>query len=378
MAVILSLLLALAGCGKRGGTSASESATVELTRVPGGDFSPFVVTLTARNGATPKSGLTVTITAAGAGATISTVTDHADGTYTATVTPANSGEVLVTATIASWHLTKKVTAVVLKHVANGWGQPTSVTGSVNTTGWEDSLNISADGQWLTLLYSPVSISGILHGDENHPWAKFVSGPYGGPLRPNFPRNRIAADGSVTYSYPLYFIADTGTPFPPPTATYGFHRQPDGSFAQPFLVSPDDSGNGCLGGFGACLVPTSDPQRPLCVFAFNTPCTVRVGDATDIVVAPIHLGHKNILGHYTVDPVTHIISSSDTPIVTLGIDTTGHQGNPCAYADLSNNVQSVWTDDETASEQSVSVQSLQSGGSFPAGPWGPKMTPPAPV
>ena len=50
------------------------------------------------------------------------------------------------------------TAIVMPAIDAAWGQPEVVPGAVNTAGYEDSSEVSPDGQWLLVSsYSPVDL-----------------------------------------------------------------------------------------------------------------------------------------------------------------------------------------------------------------------------
>ncbi len=187
------------------------------------------------------------------------------GRYEAVVVPRfTSGELPIVVGIAGHdEVTVTKTAVVLPFVDPSWGQPESLGGLVNTAGTEDSATISPDGEWLIVgTYSPIDILGcVLHlgsgpTDGRNTACQNSYGPITGPARPRLPgaervlspthiRNvlpKICADnpdgGDFVYSAPDG--GDIVFPLAPVTA-YGFRRQADGTFGEPFVIAFDADG-----------------------------------------------------------------------------------------------------------------------------------------
>jgi len=216
---------------------------------PGVDFKAVVIS----TGAAPSSIPTITSDRG----VVSPVTDIGDGRFEATITTDGTGEYVVEATLEGESASD--TAVVLELVGARWGQPRKVRGLVNTDGWEDSIYITPDGEWLFLVYSPVSITCTWEfddspgGADNTTFCATASGPWEGPERPNLGgAERIGPRGEVSPEC----LGVTPGVFLPPATTYGFHRQADGSFAEPFVMSFPGSG-GCLTTGGLNVYPNAD-------------------------------------------------------------------------------------------------------------------------
>jgi hypothetical protein len=185
--------------------------------------------------------------------------DATASVYRARVSPdaAYTGEypIRVQAVVSGAPLVQEDTALVLDQIHPALGQPRAVRGLVNTRGTEDSAAISADGEWLFLQYTPVTIScGWV--DPSHPFCRQARGPWTAPERPGMPgAGRISADGSIHHGCAPYGLDPT--PFPVgPVALYGFRRQSDGTFAEPFVFEWSDA-NGCVHAYGPSVRPEGD-------------------------------------------------------------------------------------------------------------------------
>ena len=342
----------------------AHTLTLEFERVkPGNDF---VAIVTALEGGVTKPGLSVEIQSTRG--SVGSVSDLGDGTYRATITndALGTGEYAVTADAGTWAAPVNRTAVVLKEVGSRWGQPQAFAGLVNTPGWEDSLAIAPDGEWIILEYLPVSITCILaHFDEpTHPSCAKAIGPWQAPERPGMPgASRIAADGSIHHGCPSLGLDPA--PFAvPPQSLFGFRRQVDGSFAEPFAISIDGV-DGCVSAFGPSMLAPSGGKVPL-VFAFDSPLDgdPPAGSQADVFFTELELGKPSALGTYATSQLT-------MNATLLGFPTPGQQGNPHYFA--SSGTTQIWVDDETLAEKDLSVYELQ--GAFPAGPWsGPTKLP----
>lgn len=157
-------------------------------------------------------------------------------------------------------------------VASGWGQPFSVEGLVNTGGTQDSLAVSPDAQYLFLQYYPVSLSCFLQSplSASHPYCQIPVGPVAAPQRPNMPgASRVNySNNSVHHGCPsLGYVAPDAYPVPP-LAQYGFRRQADGSYAEPFVFM-FTGGDGCFAPWGPSVRANGDGTYRMFV-AFNDP------------------------------------------------------------------------------------------------------------
>jgi hypothetical protein len=361
-----------AGGGEGGATDVeSEPAAQHELRLgfervkPGTEFRAIVTVLEA---GVPRAGLDVRVTSPRG--VVAKVSDRNDGTYDAMVSPdaTGTGEYPVTATLSGSGVSVTRTAVVLQQVGERWGQPQAFGGMVNTPGWEDSLAISPDGEWLLLLYLPVTISCLLeHFDQpTHPLCAKARGPVGAPERPGLPgAERIAGDGTITHACPSAGLDPA--PFPvPPSGLFGFRRRADGTFGEPFVIGVEGL-DGCVNAWGPSVQkPVGSSAR--IVFALDDPSDgdPPAGTESDIYFHDFPLGAASTVARYSAG-----VFSADA--TRLGFPPAGHQGNP-HFFEASTGEAQVWIDDETAAERDLFVYEL--GGSFPAGPWiGPTRLPP---
>lgn len=296
---------------------------------------------------------------------VSGVTRNDDGSFTAVVDPdaAGTGEYRVTATLGSMSTSK--TAIVLKSVGDHWGQPQAVEGLVNTPGWEDSIYVTPDGQWLFLAYSPVSITCSWKQDHarSADFCEHASGPWSGPARPGFiGAERISANGTVANkclgvkpSFPL-----------PPFTTYGFRRQPDGSFAQPFVIGVANSG-GCIVPGGINVYPRADGSAQM-LYTWNEYWDPkRAGNVYAIAQIPV-LGSDFMLGTWegTYQAGGTVKNYRGTTLQIPG--SRKHFGhNAHGVMDAKGQIHDVFFDDENGG-RNIYVTTLAAGGKYPDGPW----------
>ena len=208
------------------------------------------------------SGLSIDLKAAG---TSIPVTEVGGGIYRASITPTvTSGEIPIDAKTTDGRASESLTALVLPTVGDEWDQPITIGGRVNTTGTEDSSTISPDGEWLIVgTYEPIdTLCCVFHcgdaPDGRNSACQTVTGPYTAPARPNMPGAErvpsttriLQADGRMCLTAPdggdfTLDLPDGGTLVPTITlnGAYGFHRQADGTFAEPFLIGFQDDGFG---------------------------------------------------------------------------------------------------------------------------------------
>lgn len=314
--------------------------------------------------------------------TISAVTDNGNGTYSFTVTPTTTGTYPVTISFGGASITRK--AVVLDTVLVGAGQPMTVPGDyVNSSGYEDGITITPDGEYLFVQYGPFYFSGITNhvsicssggltvgydlstclGRDNSSLVFNTIGPYTSPYRPNFPTNNISA-GVLLHLDELIIpsIANGLVGFP--TVFYGFKRQSDGTFADPFKVAFNDE-KGISGPFGLSFKMNGDGTATFAV-AWNNYFNDLGDDKPDIYYGTLTLGTNKNLGNvvYGANDTFSSISPNISPVnfnSHLGV-----QGNPHLYYDGSGNITSIWTDDEQVAH-GLAVYRLTAG-SFPTGTW----------
>ena len=308
---------------------------------------------------------------------ISPVEGGEGGRYAATVTPDRTGELHFT--VRAGEAVFERAALVLPEVAEGWGQPMMVSGLVNTEGYEDGVTVSPDDAYLFVQTGPMYFSGLLlfqfpraqggcGGDRlsptrcDHPWVNQTIGSYGPPARPGFYDGRIGDDGSLLHNSNLYQVPNEVSPILAPiTMFYGFARQPDGTFAEPFILSFEDANDAIVNPFGMSFQPHRDNTATM-LFALNDPAgetpgvdldgdgTADVPSGFDVFTTEVSLGADHALGRYVPGPNPLEIERADFPpqLVELGAAGTegrfGTQGNPHLYYD-EGGIRSVWTDDE---------------------------------
>jgi hypothetical protein len=373
------VILLLVGCSGGGGDSVSTpdvfAVSLAFTRVAQVALDDIKVSATITKNGNLLSGITPVVTV-GAG-TASAVIESSSGVYDFTVTPASTGEFPVTVSYGG--VSKSGTALVLSDVDADWGQPMSVEGLVNTEGYEDGPAISADGEWLFIQTGPIYFSGLpyfsapsgcngtlvgcavtTHGE----WIYDVVGPYAAPERPGFYTGRIAA-GAGQINHFTNFYGGLSI-FSPPTLFYGFKRQADGSYRQPFRVSIDDNQEALLSPYG--LYPRLDSSTDATVlFAFNDP-TDELGDSGhDIYSAPITLGQDNDLMTFTT--AAGMTRTSTTATALSFPSHLGTQGNPHLYSNADGTANSVWVDNEKNLDPTLDLFYYRlMAGTFPSGTW----------
>lgn len=299
-------------------------------------------------------------------------------------TPEATGEYPVTVSYEGESITR--TPLVLSYVHEDWDQPMSVPGYANTAGYEDGITITPDGEYLFVQYGPLYFSGIILAGFprnvggcgglrltptrcTHPWIDNSIGPLGAPERPGFFTGRFADDGSQLHNAVSWGIGnDEAVIFAPTTMFYGFKRQPDGSFKEPFYVSYDDLNDGIINPAGLSFImhekEEGKPQKATIAYFSNDADasgvvdhdnnlgTAAVDSHHDIYTTEITLGQNNILGEYRAADVAGQPPVRVQPFAPtmINFDKTGvkgisgTQGNPHLYHE-NRVVKSVWTDDE---------------------------------
>ncbi len=289
-----------------------------------------------------------------AGGVVGPVTDRGDGTYTARVEPgAPSGELPITARLTAPDATLEAqrTALVMPFVGDGWGQPEPVRGMVNTAGYEDGGSISPDGQWLVLTdYSPVDVlccingcAGSAAGDPMGATCQTSQGPVDGESRPDFPgRDRILSPTRILNRCPsVCFTSDftaTGgertdtTLFP--VGGYVFHRQPDGSFAEPRFLG--FGADGCVTPTGYSFVSVNGATAQL-VYSWTLPWGP---DGSSLYWSSITLGQPNVMGSFTCTSAGQVQVTGGN-FSRLNVDITPAYTNPVYRGGLL-----MWEDDKS--------------------------------
>ncbi len=362
-----------------------------------------VVASITRNG-TLTSGLSPSITATKG--SLSSVTDNGNGTYTATLTPTSTGEYPVTVTYDSVSITR--TPIVLADVHSDWGQPISVPGYVNTDGYEDGVTVTPDGEYLFVQTGPHYFSGIFVMQVarasggcggatsrltptrcNHDWIDNLIGSYTAPERPGFFDGRFNGNTLLHNSNSWNIANDASPNYALSTMFYGFKRQADGTFKEPFYVAFDDDNDALINPYGMSFLMNGDGTA-LMTFTFNDPTDPDMvdfdGDGNDdaesyfdVYHTTINLGQNNSLGEfvYSGTPGSHPVrgttfNSSLVNFGKTGINgIAGTQGNSHLFKN-SGSLNSIWIDDEfdtlgSDDSRDLSVHVLTSG-NINSGTW----------
>jgi len=288
-----------------------------------------------------------------------------------------SGRILIKAnykdTANSLDLKSEKEALIISTIHPSLGQPESVSGLVNTPGVEDSPQVSPDGQYLIVgTYSPVDlaycqISGgnfydspacnkntydftgvkrpspfgedrlidnntIIHTVSN------INYDYLCERNPNFDPNQVA---SVTNKQFLDTDIDGNAPcFPissPPVSSYGFKRQVDGSYGEPFVIGIDIGGYSWSATYGFTFDLTS--PTPQVFYSFNQPEVDT--EANNIYYSPINLGTRNVFAEYIAGVPSIDLSTIKVPINTA--DVCGKA--KCEYGNPHITANRLWFDNE---------------------------------
>jgi hypothetical protein len=292
---------------------------------------------------------------------VSAMTVRGDNKQEATITPdaQKTGEytVTLTATAGGSAMSVSHTAIVMEQVASGWGQPFSVDGLVNTAATQDSMAVSPDGQYLFLQYYPVSLSCILSGDPNSTYCQKPLGPVTAPERPNMPGASRVGVNSVHHGCPSIGFDPSPVPVPP-IALYGFRRQADGSYAQPFVFLFNGN-DGCFAPWGPTVRANGDGTYRMFV-AFNDPRNA--GGASDFAhVYDFNFspGTTQVLGDVSYSGSLQINNFVLDQITIAGTDV--HRGNPHVYYNGST-PSLLFYDDETQSAANQFIHVSQWNGS----------------
>ncbi len=303
-----------------------------------------------------------------------------DGNYTFTVTPDATGVYPITVSTPTATVSRK--AIVFNDVIKGAGQPLAVEGDVNTEGYEDGITITPDGQYLFIQYGPLYFAGVAYhkqicaapgwsmfdiancpGKENSNWVFDTIGPYNTPKRPGFPSAAIKKGKLTHLNLVIPEVANKIPLFP--TVFYGFKRQPDGSFREPFKVAFNDA-KGTNGPFGLSFLKGPNDTLRFAVAWSNYLDDLGGDGSPNVYQGTLIPGRTKNLGNVTYGP-EGFFATIDPKITPVSFPThAGVQGNPHLYADDAGKVQSIWTDDEQDTFN-LSVHVLTSG-TYPKGQW----------
>jgi len=339
-----------------------------LIREDSPELPGFTVELHAHHGdGSPASPAGVTITCDRGEAM--TEEESAEGVFARAFRPdaTGTGEYEVTASVGGEPVAS-ATALVMKSVGGRWGQPRKVEGLVNTDGWEDGANITADGEYLFIQYLPITPSCLWQAepDLDSPECSKARGPVTGPERPGMPgADRVASDGTILHGCPSIGIPSLPIPLPP-NSLFGFKRQSDGSFAEPFAVAFDGI-DGCVSPFGLTFVSGESGGRTMLLayddpFDNDPPNTDSGGDL--YAFNDVELGAPIVLGRYSLNGNQIVLD--DFEGILLASTKNGHFGNPAGYQDAAGRVQ-VWYDNEALPEEQRNLGAIVfEAGEFPAG------------
>lgn len=389
-AVIAVYCLALAaGCSSGNSDSQPASAysiTLDFTRIESAGLDPFKVTAGLKKNGSPLPGSSLSVSVKKPSITsnpvVSAITDKGDGSYEFTVTPDQTGEHPVTVSYEGVSLTR--IPLVLQDVHPDWGQPMSVPGYVNTAGYEDGVTITPDGEYLFVQTGPYRFSSIFVYNEpratggcggdrlspsrcNHPWINETYGTYVAPERPGFFDGRFSGTTQL-HNAASWGVGVDGAPvYAITTMFYGFKRQADGTFTEPFYMAFNDLGDGIIGPYGLSFRKNGDGTYTV---IFTLKDGITAVDGFDIYTITEDLGHDINLGDYELGAPPTRGAYFPSTRVDLG-DNSGTQGNSFLYHAADGTIRSIWTDDEYDGDgdtKKISVYVLMSG-TFPSsGTW----------
>ncbi len=352
--VLLAVIATIAGCDDVSGgdpagdaapaeldaTPAATSLVVELSRAEASGPDVVVVDIEVMRGDVGEPEIPVEVTALYA--EISEVVDRGDGHYRAEVTPLEASG-LIPIRVSALGMQVERTAVVLPEIDARWGQPELVPGLVNTPGYEDSAEVSPDGEWLIVSdASPLDLiccalgcgsDGAAPLDPAGAACNHTRGPFGPPERPDFPgADRILSPTVVHDELPRVGLdLPDGEDFEiaiPPAGGYGFRRQPDGSFGEPFSIA--FVADGMHGLFGFTFVRPPEGTHATLMFSLDTLDSSPDSPGVDLYYDPITLGERHILGTYTPGPDGPVVDRYPTRVMLTTF--AGKQGNPTVTAD----------------------------------------------
>jgi len=417
---LIAVLILFTGCG--GGGSSGNPPTVytfevDFQRVETGLLNPFLVTATIYENNALKSGLASEIDIVLSKGTNDAISEVSEGTYQFTVTPTQTGEHEVTLSYKSTSISR--TALVLDSVHADWEQPQAVSGLVNTAGYEDGVTVTPDGEYLFVQYGPLYFSAFQlfntarasggceghrleypSGTPNrctHPWLDNTIGPYTGPERPGFFDGRFSGTTNLHNANSWGVGVEIAPNFAPSTMFYGFKRQADGTFSQPFYLAFNDLNDAIINPAGLSFLMHGDGTATILFFMDDPSDPDMVdfdGDGSDdaqslhdVFTSEITLGQNNILGtfNYSGTPGTPPVRGTPFPSKLVDFGKTGingiagTQGNPHLYAE-GGIAKSIWTDDErdTGGDEGELSVYVPTSGTFPNVTTWQKVILPSPV
>lgn len=378
LALILGIILSTA-CSKESQPPSADRLELNLQRVITNSFDTVKVTASVTRSGAGLSGKTLQVSASKG--LVSTVGDKGNGQYEFILQPDATGVYRIEVNVDGLSVVRD--ALVFDEIAAELGQPMAVPGDyVNSEGYEDGVTISPDGEYLFVQYGPVYFSGIIHvasicsdpsyslhnindcaGRDNSDWIFKTIGPYNDSKRPGFPSARITA-GDLSHLSNIVVPGVANGVFVPPTVFYGFKRQSDGSFAEPFKLAFDDANRGVQSLYGLSFHLLGNNMANFTV-SWNDYFNNQGDDDADLYSGTASLGQDVSFGQVTYSGDFIASTAPDIALVNLA-DHTGVQGNSHIYADTSEVVQSLWVDDEVSSHD-LAVY-IRTSGTFPNGSW----------
>lgn len=409
--IFISLFLFLISCSATEEESnnpfvAYSITSIELSRVDSTPLDNVQIDFKIEQSGVGVSGLTPTVSSTNSSATLTGVTDRGNGLYRASLSATKTGEFPLTISIGDVSETR--TPLILKDVHSNWSQPMKVRGYVNTEGYEDGLTVTPNGEYLFVQTGPHYFMGVFAMTASrtnsgcggatsrltptrceHPWVNDLIGSYTAPERPGFFDGRLSGDKHLHNSNSYNVAVDAAPNFAMATMFYGFKRQSDGSFKEPFYIAFDDQNDAIINPFGMSFMDNGDGTTATMLFSFDDPSdpdmvdlagdgSVMVQSYFDVYTTQITYGQNNNLGEFVpagaagAKPVRG--TTFNSTLVNFGKTglngIAGTQGNPSIYFDENRVVKSIWTDDEFDSggdHGELSVYVLTSG-TFPNGTW----------
>lgn len=407
---ILIISLLVLACEKEDSSGSSDSGTnpepqrpsqkgieikVSLSKETNGDLYNIIVNFNIKKNNENQNNLSPKISLSRG--TLSPLQKLGNGNYSFKILPDQTGEHKFT--ISHEDKTISKTPLVLKEVHSDWGVPMSVEGYVNTSGYEDGVTVTPDGEYLFVQTGPQYSSGSFlmevdrtHGGCggatnrlnptrcSHKLIDELAGPYTAPERPGFFNGRFSGNTVLHNANSWGVGMDQAPNYAISTMFYGFKRQKDGSFKEPFHVAFNDENDGIASPFGlsfymhgdgtaTTLFTWNDPQDPDMV-DFDGDGNPDAESYFDVFHTKIILGQNNNLGdlEYSGTPGTPPVRGSNfnSSLVNFGKvginGIAGTQGN--SHLHMPNGtLKSIWTDDEydkVGDYGELSVYYLESG------------------
>ncbi|MFV1966013.1 MAG: hypothetical protein ACC628_11355 [Pirellulaceae bacterium] len=221
-------------------------------------------------------------------------------------------------------------------------------------------------------YFPVDLSRCEAGSPSStPAANAVIGPYQAPQRPGlFGAERILSRSKIRHECLSLGLTEAMGLALPPAAAFGFRRQPDGSFADPFVIGFSMDGFPWGGPFAFTFVSPPQDNRATLLFSWDD-----FSDSPDTGVdqffVDVTLGAPVVLGAYrwntrTKATVRSGFSATRLALDGFGAETTTRQSNGHFAGGW------LWFDDETVSDN---IWMTKPTGRIPSTTWSRPQTVP---